>query len=113
MTTHKAETMVITKGTANRIKNFCHAIETGFTYPMIPTSAYTYSELAGTNPMEKAQSFLEAGLASGSTNPSRANIRKYNKVAHTFGTTHDERMSTILELKLEIFHREISEAYNG
>ena len=87
--------MVINKNTANRVKNYCKAIEQGIDRKKLPQSAYTYSELKGSTPYEKMLFWSEIQYAFGTNKPTRKNVREYNKRYLELGNSYSERMERI------------------
>ena len=100
--------MIININTATRVKNFSRAVETGIG-SQLPKSPYTYSELGKGTIEFKMNKWSELKFATGKENPSRSDLRKYNKMYTDLGLTHDQRMTNILERKLVEFHNQNKE----
>lgn len=89
----------ITKNTAGRIKQYCEAIEAGYE-KQFSKNPYSFIELGKGTIEEKLERWKEVKFITGKDEPLRTELRYYRRHYKDYGTTHDERMEKILQLKI-------------
>jgi len=90
----------ITKHTAGRIKQYCKAVEQGYG-DQFSSNPYTFIELGKGSIEDKLERWTEVKFITGKNEPLRKEIRQYYKTFLKYGSTHNQRMETILYLKLK------------